>query len=425
MQTSKKSGSPWTWVPTLYFAQGIPYVMVMMVSVIMYKRMGISNTDIALYTSWLYLPWVIKPFWSPIVDLLSTKRWWVVSMQLLIGAGFAGIALLIPMPFYFQATLAVFWLMAFSSATHDIAADGFYMIALEPEKQSFFVGVRSIFYRLAMISGQGLLIIFAGALETVTGNIRFAWSITFFVIAGIFILLFMYHRFALPKHKEDKLSGKVDLNKTLAEFGRTFISFFSKKNIWLSILFILIYRLGESMLVKMASPFLLDSVEKGGLGLSTGQVGLAYGTVGVIAMLLGGLLGGFLISWKGLKFWMIPMSLAITLPHAAYVYMAYAQPGHFITIISCVAIEQFGYGFGFAAFMMYLIMIAEGEHKTAHYAFATGFMALGMMLPGMAAGWIQEKVGYEWFFVIIMILTIPTVLVASVLKIDRGFGRKK
>jgi PAT family beta-lactamase induction signal transducer AmpG len=219
--------------------------MVMMVSVIMYKRMGISNTDIALYTSWLYLPWVIKPFWSPIVDLLSTKRWWVVSMQLLIGAGFAGIALLIPMPFYFQATLAVFWLMAFSSATHDIAADGFYMIALEPEKQSFFVGVRSIFYRLAMISGQGLLIIFAGALETVTGNIRFAWSITFFVIAGIFILLFMYHRFALPKHKEDKLSGKVDLNKTLAEFGRTFISFFSKKNIWLSILFILIYRLGE------------------------------------------------------------------------------------------------------------------------------------------------------------------------------------
>ncbi|MDO9635280.1 MAG: MFS transporter [Paludibacter sp.] len=425
MTQTEKSMNPWKWIPTLYFAQGIPYVMVMTVSVIMYKRFGISNTDIALYTSWLYLPWVIKPFWSPIVDLLSTKRWWIVTMQLLIGAGFAGIALLIPMPFYFQATLLVFWLMAFSSATHDIAADGFYMLALTEEKQAFFVGIRSTFYRLAMISGQGLLIIFAGAMERVTGNIRFSWSITFFVIAGIFILLTLYHRLALPKPESDKTKELVNPNQTFQAFWITFKTFFKKKGILLSLTFFLIYRLGEAMLVKLASPFMLDPVDIGGLGLSTEQVGLAYGTVGVIALVLGGILGGFAISFKGLKFWLIPMALFITLPNAVYVYMSFFQPANYLTVVGCVAIEQFGYGFGFAAFLMYMIYVADGEFKTAHYAFATGFMALGMMLPGMFAGWLQEAVGYQLFFIIIMLLTIPTVVVASVIKIDPVFGKKK
>lgn len=425
MQQTEKTRSPWFWIPTLYFAQGIPYVIVMTVSVIMYKRFGISNTDIALYTSWLYLPWVIKPFWSPFIDLLSTKRWWVISMQLLIGAGLAGIALLIPMPFYFQATLLVFWLMAFSSATHDIAADGFYMLALSEDKQSFFVGIRSTFYRLAMISGQGFLIIFAGAMERVTGNIRFSWSITFFVIAGIFILLMLYHRFALPKVQADKLHKSVNPNKKLSDFWETFRTFFQKDKIVLSLAFLLIYRLGEAMLVKLASPFLLDPIEVGGLGLSTEQVGLAYGTVGVIALVLGGILGGFAISTKGLKFWLMPMALFITLPNLAYVYMAFFQPANYITVISCVAIEQFGYGFGFAAFLMYMIYMAEGEFKTAHYAFATGFMALGMMLPGMAAGWLQDQVGYKMFFVIVVLLAIPTVWIAASIKLDPSFGKKK
>lgn len=425
MQKLQKSINPWAWVPTLYFAQGIPYVIVMMVSVIMYKRFGISNTDIALYTSWLYLPWVIKPFWSPIVDLFKTRRWWIVSMQLLIGAGFAGVALLIPMPFYFQATLAVFWLMAFSSATYDVAADGFYMLALDEGKQSFFVGIRSLFYRFAMIAGQGILIVFAGAMERVTGNIRLAWTITFFVLTGIFLLLMMYHRFALPRPESDKQQGQVDNNQMLKEFGVTFLSFFKKKGIVLSLTFLLVYRLGEAMLVKLAQPFMLDPVSEGGLGLSTEQIGLAYGIVGVAALVVGGILGGIAISWKGLKFWIVPMALSITLPNLAYVYMALFQPESYSTVLICVAIEQFGYGFGFAAFLMYMIHVAEGEHKTAHYAFASGFMALGMMLPGMLAGWLQESVGYQWFFIIIVVLTIPTVLVASFVKIDAAFGKKK
>lgn len=425
MQPSEKSISPWKWVPTLYFAQGIPYVIVMTVSVIMYKRFGVSNTDIALYTSWLYLPWVIKPFWSPVVDMFKTKRWWIISMQLLMGAGFAGIALLIPMPFYLQATLAVFWLMAFSSATHDVAADGFYMLALDEGKQSFFVGIRSLFYRIAMITGQGALIVFAGAMERVTGNIRFAWTITFFVIFGLFLLIMMYHRFALPKPDTDMQQDKVDNNQVMKEFGITFLSFFKKQGIVLSILFLLIYRLGEAMLVKLAQPFMLDPVELGGLGLSTEQIGLAYGMVGVAALVAGGILGGLAIAWKGLKFWMLPMALAITLPNLSYVYLAVFQPASYLTVLVCVVIEQFGYGFGFAAFLMYMIRMADGVHKTAHYAFASGFMALGMMLPGMMAGWLQEQVGYQWFFIIVMLLAIPTLLIASIVKVEPEFGKKK
>ena len=425
MQPSEKSISPWKWVPTLYFAQGIPYVIVMTVSVIMYKRFGVSNTDIALYTSWLYLPWVIKPFWSPVVDMFKTKRWWIISMQLLMGAGFAGIALLIPMPFYLQATLAVFWLMAFSSATHDVAADGFYMLALDEGKQSFFVGIRSLFYRIAMITGQGALIVFAGAMERVTGNIRFAWTITFFVIFGLFLLIMMYHRFALPKPDTDMQQDKVDNNQVMKEFGITFLSFFKKQGIVLSILFLLIYRLGEAMLVKLAQPFMLDPVELGGLGLSTEQIGLAYGMVGVAALVAGGILGGLAIAWKGLKFWMLPMALAITLPNLSYVYLAVFQPASYLTVLVCVVIEQFGYGFGFAAFLMYMIRMADGVQKTAHYAFASGFMALGMMLPGMMAGWLQEQVGYQWFFIIVMLLAIPTLLIASIVKVEPGFGKKK
>lgn len=423
MNTTNKS--PWTWIPTLYFAQGIPYVVVMTVAVIMYKRLGISNTDIALYTSWLYLPWVIKPFWSPFVDILKTKRWWIVSMQLLIGAGLAGVAFLIPSPLYFQTTLAVFWLMAFSSATHDIAADGFYMMALNDSQQSFFVGIRSTFYRLAMISGQGLLIILAGAMERYSSDIRFAWSITFFILAGMFGLFFIYHRFALPKPASDEELKNTKASVVFNQFAVTFLAFFTKKGIGLAIAFMLLYRLGEAMLVKMASPFLLDAREVGGLGLSTEEVGIVYGTVGVIALTLGGIIGGIAASRKGLKYWIWPMALSITLPHLAYVYLASVMPESFLLINIAVAVEQFGYGFGFTGYMLYMIYFAQGEHKTAHYAMCTGFMAAGMMLPGMIAGWLQELIGYHNFFILIMILAIPTLAVIPFLKIDKDFGMKK
>ena len=421
----KKTGSPWSWIPTLYFAEGLPYVAVMTVSVIMYKRFGLSNTDIALYTSWLYLPWVIQPFWSPFVDILKTKRWWIVAMQLLIGAGLAGIAFTLPTPFYLQASLAFFWLMAFSSATHDIAADGFYMLALDDSQQSFFVGIRSTFYRLAMISGQGLLIILAGSLEKSTGKIPLAWSITFFIMAGLFIAFMVYHRFLLPRPAEDTGKEAETPKMVLIEFGNTFKSFFTKKGIGLAIAFILLYRLAEAMLVKLASPFLLDAREIGGLGLGTQEVGLVYGTVGVIALTLGGIIGGIVASRNGLKHWLWPMALAITLPNAAYLLLSHYQPDSFLWVNIAVAIEQFGYGFGFTAYMLYLIYFSQGEHKTAHYSICTGFMALGMMLPGMAAGWIQEQLGYDRFFILIMLLTIPTLILIPFLKVDSEFGKKK
>ncbi len=417
--------NPWAWIPTLYFAQGLPYVAVMTVSVIMYKRFGLSNTDIALYTSWLYLPWVIKPFWSPIVDILKTKRWWIVTMQLLIGAGLAGIALTLPTPFYFKASLAFFWLLAFSSATHDIAADGFYMLGLDDSQQSFFVGIRSTFYRLSMITGQGLLIILAGFLEKTTGRVPYAWSITFFILAGLFLLFFVYHRFVLPKPASDVGKTTNTPSGILQEFGKTFASFFTKKGIVLAIAFMLLFRLAEAMLVKLASPFLLDAREVGGLGLSTQEVGIVYGTVGVIALTLGGILGGIVASRQGLKFWMWPMALAITLPNAAYVFLSMFTPENFLWVNVAVAIEQFGYGFGFTAYMLYLIYFSQGEHKTAHYSICTGFMALGMMLPGMAAGWIQEQLGYQNFFIFIMIATIPTLLLIPFMKVDKDFGKAK
>ncbi len=422
---NKTTRSPWSWIPTLYFAQGIPYVVVMTVAVIMYKRFGLSNTDIALYTSWLYLPWVIKPFWSPFVDILKTKRWWIIAMQLLIGAGLAGVALTLPTPFYFKATLAFFWLLAFSSATHDIAADGFYMLALDDSQQSFFVGIRSTFYRFAMIAGQGLLIILAGWLEKTTDKLSLAWSITFFILAGLFLAFFVYHNFILPRPASDRGKSATTTSAVMAEFGETFKSFFTKKGILLAIAFMLIYRLAEAMLVKLASPFLLDAREVGGLALSTQQVGVVYGTVGVVALTLGGIIGGVLASRNGLKYWLWPMALAITLPNAAYVFLSMLQPENFLWVNVAVAVEQFGYGFGFTAYMLYLIYFSDGEHKTAHYSICTGFMALGMMLPGMAAGWIQEQIGYQHFFIFVMICTIPTLLLIPFMKVDKDFGKAK
>jgi PAT family beta-lactamase induction signal transducer AmpG len=415
---------PWLWIPSLYLAEGLPYVVVMTVSVIMYKRLEISNTEIALYTSWLYLPWVIKPFWSPIVDLLKTKRFWTIIMQFFIGAGLAGVALTLPVENFFKYTLAFFWLMAFSSATHDIAADGFYMLGLKEHEQAFFVGIRATFYRIAFITGQGLLVILAGQIEETSGNIPFAWMITFLILAGLFILFFIYHLIILPHPKSDSKRSEIQFKKFFNEFIRTFASFFKKKEILLILLFILFYRFAEAQLVKMASPFLLDGKEAGGLALSTSQVGLVYGTVGVIALSLGGILGGIAAARKGLKFWIWWMLIAINLPNVVYVYLAYTQTSNFLLINISIAIEQFGYGFGFTAFMLYLIYISDGEFKTAHYAIATGFMALGMMLPGMISGWIQELLGYQNFFIWICISTIPAFIITRFVKIDPLFGKK-
>ncbi|MGD9488120.1 MAG: MFS transporter [Calditrichaceae bacterium] len=609
--------SPWWWLPSLYYAEGMPYVVVMMVSVVMYKRMGISNTDIALYTSWLYLPWVIKPLWSPVVDLLKTRRLWIISMQLIIGAGLGGVALTLPLPGFFKFTLGFLWLLAFSSATHDIAADGFYMLGLTKHQQAWFVGVRSTFYRLAMITGQGVLIIFAGFIEShsgfpdtgvvvktvnqelareqtpdkipdltvedqngiiitpkvltissiprpkevidslihfaklqnslnghakievlqnpeisgsdppeaaktdkssrietflkkyfgktkpkknadladnagliflklsappepgkevvvnfgresgdksislpgenrfvfnqsnwnrpavaviqadhrlkhsagayfkaQSGNIPLAWSLTFTILTVLFVIFFIYHKYMLPFPDSDRAAKRGKADDFIRDFFQTFLVFFKKDKIIIIISFLLLYRFAEAQLVKLAAPFLLDSQEAGGLALTTGQVGVVYGTAGLIMLVAGGLLGGFVAARHGLKFWLWPMAIAMNLPNVVYIYLAYAQPDNFLIINLCVAIEQFGYGFGFTAFMLYMIYVSEGTHKTAHFAITTGFMALGMMIPGMFSGWLQELIGYQHFFIWILLATIPGFILLTLIPLDSEFGKK-
>lgn len=410
----------WAWVPVLYFTQGLPYVVVVTVSVIMYKKLGLSNADIGLYTSWLYLPWVLKPLWSPFVDLKSTKRKWFLSMQFIIAVALFGVGLTIPTNMFFIASLACFWMAAFASATNDIASDGYYMIGLTEKKQSFFVGIRSTFYRLAMVTGEGLVIILAGYLENRYGDNARAWSYTMLLTAGLMLLLALSNLFVTPKYET---SEAITTDKPKG-FMEVFSSFFKKKDIGLALAFILTYRLGESQLVKMASPFLLDSTSVGGLGFTTKEVGVLFGTVGVIMLSLGGIAGGVLISRDGLKKWMLPMILSLNVPNILYAILAVTKTTHIVAVTTTVVFEKFGYGFGFTAFLMYLIYIAEGKSKTSHYAIATGFMALGMMLPGMVSGFIQEWLGYGGFFIWVVIAALPALLLLKYITYPADYGKK-
>lgn len=415
-----KGSKSWSWVPSLYFAEGLPYVLVMEVSVIMYKNLGLSNLEIALYTSWLYLPWVIKPLWSPVVDVLKTKRWWVTVTQSLIAVCLAGLAYFIPSSYFVQSTLAMFWLIAFASATHDVAADGFYMIALTEEKQSFFVGIRNTFYRIALVTGQGLVVMLAGLLANKPGgDFSFAWSTVFFAVAALFGIIAVYHAVVLPK-VEERREDKDALVKT----SDLFVSFFKKKNIVVALFFILLFRLGEGQLGKMAKIFLLDSQGEGGLGLTTEDSGLIYGTCGTIALLLGGIIGGIAVSLHGLKRWILVMALAMNVPDLIYVFFAMFQPDNIWQIAGGVVLEQFGYGFGYTAFTLYLIYFSQGEYKTGHYALCTGLMAMGMMLAGLVSGYAQEWLGYEFFFIWVCVCTIPGIILIKYLDIPEGFGRK-
>jgi len=416
---------PLAWVPTLYMAEGTPYILVTTVSVILYKNLGISNTAIALYTSWLYLPWVLKPLWSPLVDMIRTKRLWIVLMQLLVGASLACIALTIPASAFFRYTLAVFWIMAFSSATHDIAADGFYMLGLKEYQQAAYVGVRTLFYRIAVIAAKGILVVFAGQLQSSGFSVTTAWSVTFFLGAAIFLAFALYHAFVLPWPTTDRPAPRTAASPRLtADILHCFALFFRKKEIIVIIAFFLFYRFAEAQLVKMVAPFLLDPRARGGLGLTTGEVGIVYGTVGAVALMLGGLLGGYAISRQGLKFWLWPMVVIMHLPVMVFVYLSQALPENMLIINAAVAVEQFGYGFGFTAYSLFMIMVAEGPYKTVHYALGTGIMALGMMIPGMTSGWLQEQLGYPHFFLWIALSTIPGFIVAALVKIDPAYGRK-
>ena len=401
---------PYTWIPTLYFAEALPYMAVMTLSVIMYTNMGLTNTELAFYTGWLYLPWVIKPLWSPLIDNYRTKRWWIIVMEILVGGSLAGVALTLPTSVWLKATLVFFWLMTFSSATHDIAADGFYILALNQKEQAFYVGIRSTFYRIGSIFCQGVLVMAAGWLET-RYEVSTAWSITMLLMAALIIGLAGWHTFALPKSETGTKPNSTPFRETLRVF-------FSKPHIVAALLFMLLFRLPEAQLAKMAQPFMLRSLEEGGLGLETTGVGFAYGTLGVIGLLAGGIIGGMVVSKYGLRRWLWPMVIAISLPDVVYVYLASVQPSCLWIINTCVLIEQLGYGFGFTAYMLFLVYFAQGEKSTSVFAICTAFQALGMMLPGMLAGWLADQFGFKHFFIFVCLCTVITFIVSGLIKRD-------
>ena len=449
--------SPWFWVPTLYFAEGVPYFVVNNISVMMFTKMGVPNGDMAFFTTLLYFPWFLKGVWSPLVDVVRTKRWWIVTMQVLLTALMVLLTLTLPHPSVdviqsgqtpislFTLTLVLFIIAAFASATHDIAADGYYMLAHSPSSQAAFIGIRSTFYRIASVFGQGVLVYIAGHIEKSTGDIPYSWRVTLGVSAVVFFLITIYHTFFLPHSDEDrprqssaenvksiedgvqKGNGKdAKSASNWSELAESFVTFIKKPNVLWAIAFMLLYRLPEGFLIKMCQPFLVHGTETGALGLSTELVGLIYGTFGVIALLAGGIVGGIVASKIGLKRSLWIMAACMTLPCLTFVYLAIYQPNNIVIISIALCVEQFGYGFGFTAYMLYMMYFSEGEFKTSHYAICTAFMALSMMLPGFVAGYIQEAIGYVNFFWMVMACCVATVAVTFIVRgqIDEQYGRK-
>ncbi len=443
---NKQNVSGWLWVPTLYFAEGLPYFIVNTISVIILKDLGMDNAHLALVTSLIGLPWLLKPLWSPFVDIFKSKRWWILTMQILMAVSVALLALTLPESSPFTLTLIFFTITGFASASHDIAADGFYMIALDPGRQSAFIGIRNTFYRIAMVFGQGVLVVLAGWIEKRTvgsaimqqladnpdlpaeqilspdqlmayhSGVSHSWTITIVITSLILALVSLWHLFMLPKSNDDRVAGKKDLRAVFGEFWEAFRSFFAKPGIWLLIAFLLLYRLPEAFSVKLLYPFFSDVPGEGGLGLDKEAFGLVYGTAGVIALLAGGILGGWHISRRGLRRCLFPMALSLALPCAVYLFLAIAQPTSIWTVGGCVVFDQFGYGYGFTAYTMYMMFFADGPLKTSHYAICTGFMALSMLLPGAVAGYLQQWLGYVGFFVLVMVCCLATVAVTFVVR---------
>ena len=439
MMDQMKTKSPWWWVASLYFAEGIPYFLVNNISVMMFTKMGVPNGQMAFFTTLLYFPWFLKGLWSPIVDVIRTKRWWIVTMQVLMTAMMLLLTLTLPKPSpeliasgqtsagLFWFTLVLFIITAFASATHDIAADGFYMLAHSPSSQAAFIGIRSTFYRISSVFGQGVLVLIAGLVERSSGNIPLSWQVTLGVSALVFAAVSLYHIFFLPRSADDAPRVKADeAANTWKELGASFVTFFTKPGVLLAIFFMLLYRLPEGFLIKMCQPFLVATADKGGLGLPTDVVGVVYGTFGVIALLAGGIVGGLVASRLGLRKSLWWMAAGMTLPCLTFVYLATFLPQNVVIITIALAVEQFGYGFGFTAYMLYMMYFSEGEFKTSHYAICTAFMALSMMLPGFVAGYIQEAIGYVNFFWMVMLCCLATVGVTFLArrKVNPEYGKK-
>ena len=406
--TLQASRNPWFWVPSIFFTQGLPYTIATIVSVVMYKRLGISNADITLYTGWLFLPWGLRALWSPIIEYFHTKRFWITWMELALGAAMALVAFSIPVPYFFQLSLAFFFLVGFSSSLHDMSVDSFYMLSLSMKEQAYFAGFRNVFYRMAVISAQGLLVVLAGELEQYYGDIPKAWSICMGIVALMFLLAFCWHRVVLPqpevalKHEPIR---SLSWEKLLAPFK----TYFQKEQIWLLMTFLLFYRVGESQLMKMIPPFLLDDPSLGGMGMDTSAVGVNYGTVGLLAMVAGGFLGGQIINRIGLRKSLWVMFLAMNLPNLPYAIIASAQPDQLAWVNLVIFLEQFGFGVAFTIYLMVLIVTVKGTFQTSHFALSTGFMVLGMIIPSMLSGWVQEQIGYQWFFLYAFVCSLPCI----------------
>lgn len=419
--------SPWSWIPTLYFAEGLPNVIVMTVAVTMYMQLGLTDTEIGLYTGWLALPWVVKPLWAPFIDVIRTKRWWVLLMQILLGGSLAGVAFTLNASWWFQGTLFFFFLMAFASATHDVAADGFYMIELDQHDQTWFVGIRNTFYRLAVIFGTSGIIGLAGVLQVIFRNrLAYTWSLVFYGLAGIFIALFLYHGSFMPSTEErtEQNSDREDIWQGIKEMFRTFFTKVPWRQMVVVLLFLLLYRFPEAMLSKLSTTFLQRPLSEGGLGLSPQEFGLTYGTVGLIGLLLGGIVGGWLASRDGLKHWLWVFVCALTLPDLVYVWMSYSLTQNLVAISSCLFVEQFGYGLGFTALTLYMLYFSQGKYQTSHYSICTGLSYLGLMLPGIVSGWVKDLMGYQQFFLLVMVFCLVPFVVAAFIKIDPHFGKK-
>lgn len=427
-KTIMKKNSPWCWIPTLYFAEGLPNVLITAVAVTMYLQMGLTDGQIALYTSWLQLPWIIKPFWSPFVDLFKSKRWWVLAMQILMGAAFAGVAFTLNTSFWFNGTMFFFFLAAFESATHDIAADGYYMLSLDTHEQAYYVGIRNTFYRLATPFAKGLLVALSGVLEVIFRyRTAFVWSLIFYAVAAIVIGVFLYHSYLLPKANQDKERG-ASSHEVLVGLKETIITFFTKMPLRatiIAVLFFLFYRFPEALMLKMTDTFLQRKPSEGGLGLSPQEFGFANGTVGVIGLIVGGIIGGMLVSRDGLKRWLWPMVAAITIPDLVYVLLSTLMVSNLWLVCGCLFVEQFGYGFGFTVLTLYMLYYSQGEYKTSHYSICTGISYLGLMIPGMFSGYLKDAVGYQTFFLIVMLACVITVGMAALIKVDPNFGKKE
>jgi PAT family beta-lactamase induction signal transducer AmpG len=409
---------PAAWVPTLYFAEGAPFFAVCLVAGILYKRMGLGNDVIALYTSWLLLPWSLKPIWSPLLEMFKTKKFFVVLMEFLGGLSLALIALCLPLPGFFRFTLALFSVVAFCSSTHDIAADGLYIASLSPRQQAAYAGWQGGFFNVARFFSQGGLVILAGFLEA-RMDVPHAWMAIFAAMGLIMIGLSLYHSRVLPKGGAERRSESF--RRMAATFGDVVVSFLKKPNIYLLLLFIVLYRAGEGQVVRIGPLFLVDQRSAGGLGLTTDQFGTIYGTLGTVAFIAGSVLGGYFTSWLGLRRALLPLIAVMNLPNLAYVYLSAVLPTNLWLVASALGLEMFGYGFGFVGVILLMMQeIAPGRYQTAHYAFANSLMNLGLMIPGTVSGKIQMAVGYRTFFVWALISAIPALVLARFLPIGRG-----